>query len=447
MLNFIRKKKYTYKKIYILILIVSLIIGAKSFYDICYKNHYLTIVAPINYRDGMGRQAIDLINVLDNADVDLNLVYNIKITPPDSIKKYLYNKNKKPGYIVLNEHSLLQTNISLEEYKNDWLLNNKYKYRNKFNNIKRDEQIYINYSMFEADMLPEDAVYNFNKYWDMIVVPDQNLVDIYRQSGINIPIFVLPLGVNVEEQLEAPLKTTKNEIFKFANFSIFEERKNLLKLVQAFHQAFKDNDQVRLLISSRGKRGTAFEEVIDYILKNNVSGVEIDKLGPKDDDYLNFLFSRIDCYVSPSKGEGFSFIPREAMARGIPVIVSDAIAQKTIADTGLVKVVHSNKLVPGDYIFINRIISNFIDIEVSDLADAMLEIYNNYQTYLDKAPEARAWAEKGQYKYLKEEYINMVKPRKIILGDRNEITKDYLMTDSQKLYNQWKHLEEIGVLK
>jgi hypothetical protein len=36
----------------------------------------------------------------------------------------------------------------------------------------------------------------------------------------------------------------------------------------------------------------------------------------------------------------------------------------------------------------------------------------------------------------------MVKPKKVILGDRNEITKDYLMTNSKELYNKFMNLKK-----
>lgn len=431
---------------YIVIILLGVAIIAKGaiyFYNTQYKNYYLTVVAPINQRDGMGRQAIDLITLLKN-DVEMNVIHSMMINVPQKIKEILKIKNKKPGYVVLNEHSLLQVNISEEDYSKKWLRSEKYKYRNLFNNIPREEQIFINYSMFEADMLPEDAVYNLNKSWDMIVVPDQYLVDIYVNSGVTKPIFVIPLGVDLTDHLKAPLKTERNKIFKFANFSVFEERKNIMTLIKAYHQAFKGNDQVRLLLSSRGDRGKIRQKVIDYILENNVHGVEIDAMEGKDTDYFNFLYSRIDCYVSPSKGEGFSIIPRETMARGIPTIVSDSIAQKTLADTGLVKVVNATKPVPGNYVFIDRIIGNFFDIEISDLSDAMLDVYNNYQQYLNLSQEARKWAAERQSQSLKEEYLNMVKPKKIILGDRNEITKEHLMTNSKELYNKFMNLKSKG---
>jgi hypothetical protein len=35
----------------------------------------------------------------------------------------------------------------------------------------------------------------------------------------------------------------------------------------------------------------------------------------------------------------------------------------------------------------------------------------------------------------------MAKPSKVLLGDRNEITNDYLMTDSKELYEKYLKIE------
>ena len=48
------------------------------------------------------------------------------------------------------------------------------------------------------------------------------------------------------------------------------------------------------------------------------------------------FFRDIDCYVLVSKAEGFSITPREALAAGIPCILSNNTAHKTICETGLV---------------------------------------------------------------------------------------------------------------
>lgn len=426
---------------------LATIIGGIQFYQICYKNYYLTVVGTIDYVDGLGRQISDFENTVGDK-VEMNTTANLRNTThlSERLRRIVKIKNKKLGYVVLNEFIFPFSFENDESLKRNTFSSKKYKYRNMFNSLPREEQIYIAYTMFEADRIPNFWVYEINRNWDMVVLPDKNLIDVYVNSGVTKPIFVVPLGTNLESHLNAPLKKDASKIFTFANFSYLEDRKNPLKLVEAFHQAFPNNDNVRLLLSPRAAEELDKEKIISYIKENNVRGITID-LGAKDNDYYNFSFSGVDCYVSPSKGEGFSVIPRESMARGIPTIVSDAASQKTLADTGLVKVVHANEPSTGYFTLHKRLVGNFADIKTSDLAEAMLDVYNNYQQYLDYAPQARAWAESGQYKNLKEEYLNMVKPKKIILGDRNEITKDYLMTNSKELYDKWRNLQNKGVLK
>jgi len=422
--------------IFLLITIVFLFGGVK-FYQNVYKNYYLTIGGAIDYSDGLGKQAVDFTNLVSD-DIEMNhvAVVNDSDFIPEKFKKILNIQNKKIGHVFLFE-GWFPHHYADDGFMGNGLFDQKRdKYVNLINAIQRENQIYIAYSMFESDRIPSFWVYELNRHWDMVVVPDINLVNAYINSGVKIPIFVVPLGTNLQDHLNAPLKTMANKTFTFANLTSFESRKNILTLVQAYDRAFKNNKDVRLLLAPKRIYGEYDKSVLAYIISNNVHGVTVD-IGVKDPSYYNFLFSQIDCYVSPSRGEGFSIIPREAMARGIPVIVSDALAQKTVADTGLVKVVHANKLIPAYYNDHIGLIGNFKDIEVDDLAKAMLDVYNNYQSYLDKAPAARKWAESGQYKHLKEEYINMVKPKKVILSDRNEITKDYLMTNSEELYNKF----------
>jgi len=437
---FVIKHSKIIKKLLLILATILIVSGAVVFYEVCYRNYYLTLAGVVEFNDSMGRQTIDFENIVGD-EIEMNTTATVRSLNnlPERFKKVLKRKNKKLGNVVLYEFHFpfrFQNEVTF----NEEMFNQKtFKYRNSFNQLPRDKQIFIYYSMIESDRIPNFWVYEINKNWDMIVVPDQNLVKIYLDSGVTKPIFVLPLGTNLQDHLDAPLKSKANKTFTFANFSFLEDRKNLLKLVEAFHKSFKDNENTRLLLAPRGYEEQDKIALMEYILKNNIANITID-IGIKDNNFYNFYFTEVDCYVSPSKGEGFSIIPREAMARGIPTIVSDAIAQKTIAESGLVKSLKANIPIPGYYTRNRNLVGNFYDIDVDDLSNAMLDVYNNYQSYLDKASAARAWAEKGQYKYLKEEYLNMVKPKKVILGDRNEITKDYLMTNSKELYDKFLNL-------
>ena len=67
-------------------------------------------------------------------------------------------------------------------------------------------------------------------------------------------------------------------------------------------------------------------------------------------------------------------------------------------------------------------------------------MYNNYSQYLLKARKARKWVKQYRWQNLKQQYLNLVKPREVILGNQNIITNEYLMTNSKKLYYKYKGL-------
>ena len=72
----------------------------------------------------------------------------------------------------------------------------------------------------------------------------------------------------------------------------------------------------------------------------------------------------------------------------------------------------------------------------------MRDVYENYDYYCKKAAKGRDWVRQYLGENLKAKYVSLLKPKKVILGFRNEATNDYLVTDSVELYN--KYMEVLG---
>lgn len=403
-------------------------------YRILIRNTDVTIYGIINQADSIGRQPIDLINMLSD-DVDINFIGSViskdELSPKVKSVLSKFNSNFKIGHVFVFDYVL---NVwGGESYKFDKPI---YKYLSKINGLDRNEQIWIAYSMFESDTLSPHWVYELNKNYDAVVVPDANLIPIYQNSGVSVPIFVVPLAVNYGEGITQPIKAQAHPVFTFADFGAMIDRKNTIKVLEAFKLAFGNRKDVKLILSSRGSEDLHRQKIIEFITENDMDNVDY-SITKKDTKTYNDLFNQVDCYVSLSKGEGYSVQPREAMARGIPVIVTDAIAQKTIADSGLVKGIHADIRKPAFYYDGNALVGHNFDVNVKKAADAMLDVYNNYSKYLANAEAERKWAEQYTYANIKPLFVNMVKPKKVIFGDHNEITKDYLMTNSKYLYNKY----------
>ncbi len=396
-----------------------------------YLHHHVicpdvTVAGFIQMADGLGRQSIELIDALKKkSDVHFQ-----KTRPthwqdvPLHLHTVIKDQSRPLGKVVIFEEALIETNPLVL----------------KIFNKKAPNQIWLTYSMFETSKIPKDFTKNIDNYFDAVIVPDPYLIKVYQNSGVVKPIFVLPLGLDLSSFINAPLKSKKNTPFVFANFSSCEGRKNHLMMIRAFNKAFGDREDVLLKINAR--RGSKEEiAAVRHEIKNlNLHNVILTIDAVDNPTYLK-NFQGIDCYVSLSKGEGFSIQPREAMALGIPVIVSDNTAQSTICKSGLVRVVPAPIEEKAVYeCFATEDFGNFFNVNLEDATEAMLDVFNNYDKYLNQSTRAREWVKQYQYSKLQPLYHTLVKPKKLILGDENLLTEDKLMTTSKEVYQKYLKL-------
>ena len=95
-------------------------------------------------------------------------------------------------------------------------------------------------------------------------------------------------------------------------------------------------------------------------------------------DEMRTWLNQSDCFVAPSRGEGFGLIPLQTIALGIPTIISDTSgqAQFTHLATG---VISSGKSVSKNFG------GTWDEPKVAELAEAMLDHYRNDQSVKAKA--------------------------------------------------------------
>lgn len=387
----------------------------------------LSIVGFINSSDGIGRIPLLIIDCLKDCDVNLNFITTreknyISRETPLNIQRLLRNKNLEGKITLFTELISYNNNPSPDLV------------------IPKSSLIKIAYSMLEATKIPQSWVEKINKTFDAVVVPDEFLIDVYKNSGVKVPIFALPIVLNLEDFFNVDTKGAQNMPFVFGNSCAVEKRKNYLKLIEAFYKAFGNSSKVLLKINGRRSNPEEFRKIKDKIHELNTKNIEF-KIGVlSNKEYLKFM-SGLDCFVSLSLGEGFAIPPREALALGIPVVITDNTAHSTICKTGFVKSIPSNNLVPSIYsIFQNKQIGHSFDCNIDDAAKALKDVYENYLIYLQKAKLGRQWVKKYLKNNLGKKYLNLVKPKSVILGDQNIITDDYIMTNSKFLYEKYKKI-------
>jgi glycosyltransferase involved in cell wall biosynthesis len=360
----------------------------------------ITVVGPVVAADGLGRNTIDFFDVLRTKyKVNLLWTHLDRAHLPDWIKEFVKKKPKLIGKLILYTKPVW--NLSAKDISFLDLIK------------ESKDKVKIAYSMFESSLLPPMGVECLNKYFDLIVVPDEYLIDVYKNSGITKPIKVLPLGLNFSELAKFPIKRKKNENFVFTILSSAIYRKNILGTVHAFAKVFKNNPHVQLRINSRYSINGSNHEILRFIMNEGLQNVTFTTKALSEPEY-NQLLSSSDCLVNLSMGEGFSIQPREAMVTGIPVIVSNNTAQKTICNTQLVKAVNSTIEEPAFHYFADAPYGNFFKCNQSDIEEAFLDVYHNYDKYLRNAEKAREWALQYDLKNLKDSYLDFFDPRNFI---------------------------------
>jgi glycosyltransferase involved in cell wall biosynthesis len=389
--------------------------------------HYdLTLIGPLNFNDGIGRISVGIIDCLEN-DVSINWIPTLPIGPQsnlsDHVMRAVNNNNDVAGHVCIFTEILWKPGLLF------------------IDKIPQESLIKFAFSMHESTAIPEQWVMLLNGNFDAVLVPDPWCVDIYKNSGVTIPIFVLPLVTYLDDFLSARPKQHKSVPFIFGNLSGTWNRKNIPFLMEAFVKAFeKTQANVKLVIKTRG--GDDWKEAYALHKKYKNKNIFFKIHGMSWKNYVSAM-ANFNCYVSFSKGEGFSFSPREAMALGIPVIISDNSAHRTICESGLVKAVKSDILEPAYFSLFNAEYGHCYGTSLTDAVKAFQDVYYNYEKYLKKIPSARNWVKQYQAHQLKKKYLNVIKPKQVLLGNENIITDDFIMTNSEALYKKYSELRNI----
>lgn len=105
-----------------------------------------------------------------------------------------------------------------------------------------------------------------------------------------------------------------------------QPRKNLIRLMEAFAKVAKENNKLELIIVGKtqgeGRQGWMYEDVLQTPKRLGIEN-QVKFLGFLPTEDLSILLSSSTAFVQPSLWEGFGIPAVEAMATGVPVIISN----------------------------------------------------------------------------------------------------------------------------
>ena len=183
-----------------------------------------------------------------------------------------------------------------------------------------DTEIKICNTMGETDRLGKDWVNKINRM-DYVLVPNSFQRNMFIESGVKKPVFVIPHGTETEKFPYYERPQRKDFTFLIAGY--LNDRKGVFDVIRAFVSEFEENEPVKLILKSSNPSFGYYSNFTDSRITT------INRL--IDPQGLNELYQIADCFVFPSKAEGIGQPPREAMATGLPVIVGNYSGLEEIA--------------------------------------------------------------------------------------------------------------------
>ena len=182
------------------------------------------------------------------------------------------------------------------------------------------EELFIN-TMWEADRLPALWPERLNLA-RAVIVPSRFLVDVFRRSGVNVPVEVVAQGIDpdvyhYEQRPERDGLTT-------LMVGTVDERKHINEGIAAWKLAFGNDPRARLVIKSRFQKGNySFDDPRITFFNHDEATRGI-----------AHWYAEADVLLALGN-EGFGLPLVEGMATGMPVIALDSEGQADIcADAG-----------------------------------------------------------------------------------------------------------------
>jgi glycosyltransferase involved in cell wall biosynthesis len=183
---------------------------------------------------------------------------------------------------------------------------------------------------WEESAIAADLAAMINVHLDGVLAPSEYCKELIRSSGVRLPIAVIGHGLDHSGLVPpAPIDRTvrgqpsPDHPFVFLHISAGVDRKGVEELVTAYCLAFSRRDPVVLVIKTFDNE----QNLVDFWVKRLTGGMPAapviqvvkDELHPQE---IELLYRLADAVVLPTRGEGFNFPAAEALARGLPVIVT-----------------------------------------------------------------------------------------------------------------------------
>lgn len=233
----------------------------------------------------------------------------------------------------------------------------------------------IGYTAWETGGMPEIWSDGCNKV-DEVWIPCSHNLRVLRENGVRKSIYIVPHPIDHERFKPSQLRL--NPIFTFISVFRWGLRKGWPELVTAYERAFSADDPVvlRILTNFRSEEyKNQAMQLLEHFSQSGKPRFEILPLEFVGYDFMPILYQNADVFVLPSRGEGFCLPCAEAMACGLPAIVTDATAFTDYVDEENGYPVAYREERSEDPNDPDRNATSWTVVDIDDLAEKMLIAY------------------------------------------------------------------------
>ncbi|QGG58301.1 glycosyltransferase family 4 protein [Paenibacillus sp. FSL W8-1187] len=185
-------------------------------------------------------------------------------------------------------------------------------------------------AVWETSRIPSQWRRTINRY-DAVLVPSRHNVQAMKDSGVSVPVYRVPHGVDTRRfrpgRPKAALSGAEGR-FVFLSVFSFQHRKNPEALLRAYAEEFSEKDSVLLVIKTSGWREAGGSAGAERAIRRYVASLRLSHrpapihivAGHIGERRLLGLYASADAFVLPTRGEGVGMPFMEALASGVPVI-------------------------------------------------------------------------------------------------------------------------------
>lgn len=196
--------------------------------------------------------------------------------------------------------------------------------------------------MFETDRLP-DRWAEWCNQMDRIWVPSKFNRTTFAGAGVSEErLKVVPPGINTHlyDPAVAPLYEDKPADYCFLSVFDWHWRKGWDVLVKAYTEEFSADDDVALIIKTNSFLGLTHDQILAMIADQTGSLKAVKDMprlvlhtDPLPVEQMPALYRSADCFVLPTRGEGWGRPLMEAMAMELPTIGTNWSGQQDFMTT------------------------------------------------------------------------------------------------------------------